>query len=321
MLRVENLTFAYDKLPVLKDISFTIDKGQHVALIGASGCGKSTLLKLIYGLLHAEQGNLFWEHRQLMGPLFNLVPGEENMKYLSQGFELQAFRTVAENIGEFLSNTDQESKKDRVDELLAIVEMEELADVKIERLSGGQKQRVALAKALAKKPQLLLLDEPFHNIDNFRRSALRRNLFRFLKRHNITSITATHDKTDILSFTDQTLVIKQGELIAQQPTVQLYQNPKDYYIASLFGEVNKIQLAAFGQGDDKRYVLIYPDEIKVDPDAQLQVRVKNSYFNGSHYLIEAVLDNQIIFFNASQEYQAPELVGIAIAEEILNLRK
>ena len=321
MLRVENVTFAYDEQPVLKNISFTIEKGKHVALIGASGCGKSTLLKLIYGLLHADNGTLFWGDKQLMGPLYNLVPGEENMKYLSQGFELQAYRTVAENIGQYLSNIDQESKQERVDELLDIVEMKELADVKIENLSGGQKQRVALAKALAKKPELLLLDEPFHNIDNFRRSALRRNLFRFLKRNNITSITATHDKTDILSFADETLVIKQGELIAQQPTVQLYQSPKDYYIASLFGEVNEIMLSSLRNTDETTSVLVYPNEIQIDNNSDIKVRVKNAYFNGGHYLIEAVLDNSIIFFNASKEYSAPEMVGIRISDEVIEKRK
>ncbi len=236
MLRVENLTFAYDKDPVLKNINFTIEEGQHIALIGASGCGKSTLLKIIYGLLHVQEGKLFWGDTQLMGPLYNLVPGEENMKYLSQGFELQPYRNVAENIGQYLSNFEPERKQGRVNELLEIVEMTEFANTKVENLSGGQKQRVALAKALAKKPELLLLDEPFHNIDNFRRSSLRRNLFRFLKRNKITSITATHDKTDILSFADETIVIRQGEIITKKPTVELYQNPDNYYIASLFGD-------------------------------------------------------------------------------------
>lgn len=320
MLRVENITFAYDKLPVLKNVSFTIDKGQHIALIGASGCGKSTLLKIIYGLLHVQKGQLFWEEKQLMGPLYNLVPGEENMKYLSQGFELEPYRTVSENIGQYLSNFEPELKKGRVDELLEIVEMTDFADTKVENLSGGQKQRVALAKALAKKPELLLLDEPFHNIDNFRRSSLRRNLFRYLKRNKITSITATHDKTDILSFADETIVIRQGEILTKETTESLYQNPTDYYVASLFGEVNQLELSAITDSDDQRTILVYPHEIKVDTNSEIKARVKNAYFKGSHYLIEAVFNNNIIFFEHTSKLSIPEMVGITIKDDKIQER-
>ncbi|WP_109302150.1 ABC transporter ATP-binding protein [Aquimarina sp. AU474] len=319
MLTIQNVSFAYDKLPVLKNISFTIEQGQHIALIGASGCGKSTLLKIIYGLLHVDQGELFCNDKKLLGPLHNLVPGEENMKYLSQGFELQSYRSVSENIGQYLSNFEPKLKEDRVNELLEIVEMIAFADTKVENLSGGQKQRVALAKALAKKPELLLLDEPFHNIDNFRRSSLRRNLFRYLKRNKITSITATHDKTDILSFTDETIVIQNGEIITKTKTEIVYQNPTDYYVASLFGEVNEIKLSAIGK-DNNAIILIYPHEIKVDQNSSFKARIKKSYFNGSHYLIEAIFDNSIIFFNHHTELKAPEMIGIRIADDIISKR-
>ncbi|WP_103069612.1 ABC transporter ATP-binding protein [Aquimarina sediminis] len=320
MLTVHNISFAYDTQPVLKNVSFTIEKGQHIALIGASGCGKSTLLKIIYGLLDVQKGELSWNKKKILGPLFNLVPGEENMKYLSQGFELQSYRSVAENIGQFLSNFEPELKQGRVDELLDIVEMTNFANTKVEKLSGGQKQRVALAKALAKRPELLLLDEPFGNIDNFRRSSLRRNLFKYLKRNKITSITATHDKTDILSFADQTIVIRQGEILIKEKTINLYQNPNDYYIASLFGEVNKIQLSSFLESHEPGTILVYPHEIKVTSGSSKKARVKNSYFNGSHYLIEAILDNTVIFFDHHQELSAPEIVGISISNNIIEKR-
>ncbi len=317
MLAIHNLSFAYNTIPVLKNINFTIEPGQHIALIGASGCGKSTLLKVIYGLLQPNEGELFWKDKKLLGPLYNLVPGEENMKYLSQGFELQPFRTVAENIGQYLSNFELELKQGRVNELLEIVEMTDFAATKVENLSGGQKQRVALAKALAKKPEVLLLDEPFHNIDNFRRNSLRRNLFRYLNRNNITSITATHDKTDILSFTNETIVIRQGEIVVKKPTQELYQNPQDYYIASLFGEVNQVALSSLGH-DSQKNILVYPHEISIDQNSSTKVRVKNSYFNGSHYLVEAVLNQSIFFFTHTSALKAPESVGIHIDEKALH---
>ena len=312
MLTVENISFAYDVKPVLKNISFSIQKGRHVALIGASGCGKSTLLKVIYGLLEVQEGALYWGDQLLLGPNYHLVPGHENMKYLSQGSELQAYRSVAENIGQYLSNAEPELKQGRIQELLEIVELQDFANIKVENLSGGQKQRVALARAMAKKPEILLLDEPFHNIDNFRRNALRRNLFRFLKRNNITSITATHDKTDVLSFADETIVIKEGKIIAKEKTSALYQNPGSYYIASLFGEVNALRPSLFGYADETE-MLVYPHQIKVDTASTAKARVKNSYFKGNHYLIEAVFEKAVIFFEHPTPIQTQKIVGIRMS--------
>ena len=103
MLRVENLSFSYDKLPVLEAINLRIQRGEHVAIIGESGCGKSTLLKLMYGLMDLEQGEIFWEDEQILGPAFHLVPGMPFMKYLSQDFDLMPFITVSENISKYLS--------------------------------------------------------------------------------------------------------------------------------------------------------------------------------------------------------------------------
>ncbi|AXT61997.1 ABC transporter ATP-binding protein [Aquimarina sp. AD10] len=321
MLTVQNISFAYTTEPILKNVSFTIEKGQHIALIGASGCGKSTLLKIIYGLLDVHEGELYWEDKKILGPSFHLIPGQENMKYLSQGFELQPYRSVSENIGQYLSNFEPDLKKGRVNELLEIVEMTAFANIKVENLSGGQKQRVALAKALAKKPEILLLDEPFGNIDNFRRSALRRNLYKYLIRNKITSITATHDKTDILSFTDQTIVIRHGEIVAKENTVDLYQNPTDYYIASLFGEVNQIKLSSFSDTKDETILLIYPHELIINSKSTIKAEVKGAYFNGNHYLIEAIFNNQVIFIEHSKALKISEEIGIEIPEEIISLRQ
>jgi len=295
MLTVENISFAYDVKPVLKNISFSIQKGQH------------------YGLLEVDSGALFWEGQPLLGPNYHLVPGHEHMKYLSQGFDLLAYCTVAENIGQYLSNFEPEVKQKRVQELLDIVELQDFANTKVEQLSGGQKQRVDLANALAKKPEVLLLDEPFHNIDNFRRNALRRNLFRFLKRNNITSIIATHDKTDVLSFSDETIVIKEGEIIAKEKTDTIYQNPGNYYIASLFGEVNAIRPSVFGY-EDHLETLIYPHQIKVDDASTAKARVKNSYFKGNHYLIEAIFEKTVIFFEHPTTLKSQEIVGIQMTK-------
>ncbi|HSP12935.1 MAG TPA: ATP-binding cassette domain-containing protein, partial [Salegentibacter sp.] len=173
MLKLKNVSFAYLEKPVLKNISFNLEKGENLSIIGESGCGKSTLLKLIYGLLHTN-GKIFWNEKELLGPQFNIVPGEPFIKYLAQDFDLMPPLTVAENIGKHLSNMYPRKKKKRIEELMEVVEMTELANEKAKHLSGGQQQRVALARALANEPELLLLDEPFSHIDHFRKNNLRR---------------------------------------------------------------------------------------------------------------------------------------------------
>lgn len=289
MLLVQNLSFSYLKKITLHSIDFSLEKGKNLALIGESGCGKSTLLKLIYGLYDLDEGQIFWNDAEILGPKYNLIPGVDQMKYLAQDFDLMPFITVAENVGKYLSNIYPEKKKARVMELLEIVEMTEFASVKAKNLSGGQMQRVAIARVLALEPELLLLDEPFSHIDNFRKNSLRRKLFSYLKEKQITCIVATHDSTDVLSFANEVLVMKEGKVIESGIPKFIYDNPKDKYIASLFGDVNELTINGKSQ-------FIYPHQLKVAEKSDLEVTVQNSYFRGSHYLIEANCNDQSIFF-------------------------
>ena len=222
MLEIKNISFTYIENPVIQDVSFKIAKGQNVAVIGESGCGKSTLLKLLYGLYNLDNGEILYNDIPILGPKFNLIPGEDYIKYLAQDFDLMPYITVEENIGKFLSNIYKDKKKARVQELLEMVEMTEFAKVKAKYLSGGQQQRVALARVLALEPEILLLDEPFSQIDSFRKNSLRRNLFNYFKKKEITCIIATHDSTEALSFSDETIVLQNGKLIAKGSSRELY---------------------------------------------------------------------------------------------------
>lgn len=314
MLQVQNISFAYSDKPVLKNIDFTIKKGQNIAVIGESGCGKSTLLKLIYGLYDLDEGAIFWNENEILGPKFNLVPGMPFIKYLSQDFDLMPYVTVAENVGKYLSNIHLDQKKGRIQELLEIVEMTDYADVKAKYLSGGQQQRVALARALALEPEVLLLDEPFSHIDNFRKNALRRNLFAYLKSQGVTCIVATHDSTDALSFADETIVLYKGQIMDMADSQSVYENPINKYVASLFGEVNELQLSdiVVVDGIDEQ-VLLYPHQLKVVENGLMQVVVKQSYFKGSYYLIKAVFNRRVIFFEHETALPINEEVRLMIA--------
>ena len=295
-LKVDNISFGYTSKEVLKNISFSANKGDYIAVIGESGCGKSTLLEIIYGLLHIEKGAVYWNSKKLLGPNFQLIPGEDFMKYLPQDFDLMPYITVEENIGKNISSLDPNKLK-RIKELLEVVDMNDFLKTKVKNLSGGQKQRVALAKVIAKEPEVLLLDEPFSHIDNFRKNKLRRDLFRYLKSKNVLCIVATHDATDALSFADEILVIRDGKLMAKNTPEALYNTLNSEYIGSFFNEVNEISNSIINpKSSSKKPILLYPNQIQLVEDSLLKATVIISYFKGNHYLIEADLNGKIIFF-------------------------
>jgi ABC-type sulfate/molybdate transport systems ATPase subunit len=167
-------------------------------------------------------------------------------------------------------------------------------------------QRVALARVLALEPEVLLLDEPFSHIDNFRKNSLRRKLFGYLKEKQITTIFATHDSSDVLSFADDVLVLKEGKIIEEGNPKTVYESPKTKYSASLFGDVNEIEI-------DGKLQFIYPHQLQVVEKSALKVIVTNAYFLGSHYLIEANYNAGKLFFESESE--------LSIGSEIYLKRK
>ncbi|MDP5106047.1 MAG: ABC transporter ATP-binding protein [Polaribacter sp.] len=289
MLQVNNITFGYSKKKiVLNNFNFKLNEGEHLCLMGESGCGKSTLLKAIYGLIDLNEGTIFWKENQILGPKHHLVPGMDFFKYVAQDFDLMPYISVSENIKKFLSRFYPEESEKRTQELLEVIEMKAFENTKVKNLSGGQQQRVAIARALAKEPELLLLDEPFGQIDNFKKNSLRRRLFAYLKEKNIACIVATHDKNDALSFADQLIVIRNHKILVNNTPKEIYNTPKEKYVAALFDDVNEITI------NNKKY-LFYPHQLKIVEESKLKALVLNSYFKGSFWLIEAEFEKQIIF--------------------------
>jgi len=291
------------KTETLTDISLKLEQGKQVAIMGESGCGKSTLLNVIYGLLQAQNGKLLWNGEELLGADHHLIPGHSMMKYVPQEFDLMPYTTVTENVGEHLS-IQLDDRQDRILELLKVVEMEAFADRKVKTLSGGQKQRVAIAKALAQQPQLLLLDEPFSHVDNFRKNNLRRRLFHYLKSQNISSLIATHDRDDVLSFTDETIVMHDGKIVDHRATISLFENPKTHYVAALFDDVNQIPKSWFGTTEE---LLLYPHQLKVG-DAGLAATVTASYFKGDHFLISCLCKDQQTWVRSQENLSIGSMV-------------
>jgi ABC-type sulfate/molybdate transport systems ATPase subunit len=282
LLEINNLFFSHNKEnPLFQNLNLRFEENRIIALAGESGCGKSTLLSLIYGLLDWEGGEIIFNGTKLLGPKGNLVPGEPEMKFVAQNFDLMPYATVAENVGKFISNINLKQKKETVTELLEVVGLQEFAHVLPKYLSGGQQQRVAIARALSVLPKLLILDEPFSNLDFPRKIELRERLFRYVKQHGVSLIISTHELQDIMPWLDQIVILQDGRLIQNDSPEETYRHPYNSYVAKLFGEVN-----IFSETEAEDFHLpkfsYYPKEIKIT-ETGIEAEVLESRFAGNYY--------------------------------------
>lgn len=302
LLEVKNLYFNYQaENPLFQNLNLSVDEGQIIALAGESGCGKSTLLSLIYGLMDWQSGDIIFDGQKLLGPKGNLVPGESQMKFVAQNYDLMPYGTVYDNVGKFVSNINLKSKKEKVEELLDIVGLSDFAKVIPKNLSGGQQQRVAIARALAILPKMLLLDEPFSNLDFSRKFELRDKLFQYVRQNNMSLLISTHNLEEVLPWADKIVVLQQGRLIQNDSPKETYENPYNDYVAKLLGEVN-----IFSEEEQSQLSLpkrhYFPHQIRV-AESGIEARVLESLFAGSHYRNNIIVNNKTIIVYSHQFLQ------------------
>ena len=311
ILEVNIKHFAYQEEVILRDVNFSLDQGAHLAILGESGGGKSTLLHLIFGLLPLPKGQIFWLGQEVPGPESLLIPGAPFMKLVDQEFTLMPMTTVAENIAADLPRFDLKASDQRVDELLEVVGLSAMKHTKARLLSGGQRQRIALAKALATEPQILLIDEPFSQIDLPRRADLRHRLFGYLKEKRITCLTATHDAYEALGYADQIAVLGRHTLLRFEAPQLLFQSLDSPYLAGFFGAFSKIPKGVLSP----KGLYLLPHQLRLTRlKSPLHVEIKNNVFQGTHYLVSGVFYEHTIYFN----YHKPLKVGRICYLALLN---
>lgn len=240
MLQVESLSKSFDKGKsfALKEVSFSLEKGDVCAIVGESGSGKTTLVRLIAGLERPDHGRIVLNEKEVSS-IKNLVPPEKRkIGLVFQEYALFPHFNLLKNVMYGISK--KKDKKERAKEMLELVGLSGMEDRYPHQLSGGQQQRVALARALAPNPSLLILDEPFSNLDAMLRMQLRSQVFEIIKKTGVTAIFVTHDTQDALSVADEILILQKGEVIQKDQAANLYTKPNSIYVASLFG--NTIQL-------------------------------------------------------------------------------
>ncbi|KAB2334786.1 ABC transporter ATP-binding protein [Cytobacillus depressus] len=216
VVEIQNLCFGYSRAgtPIIDDFSFTLNTGEIVGVLGQSGSGKSTLLRLISGLEMPTNGTISIAGKEVVGKRKFVQPEDRGVGMVFQDYALFPHMNVKENISFGLSRMPRKDRKPRVQEMLELVHMEDFGDRYPHELSGGQQQRVALARALAPKPNILLMDEPFSNLDADLKESIREELLSILKKANMTCMIVTHDRKDVEAICDNSITM--CPLIAEQ---------------------------------------------------------------------------------------------------------
>jgi multiple sugar transport system ATP-binding protein len=304
IISVKHLTKQYqtEQASGIRNISFDIKRGDIVAVIGESGSGKSTLLKSIFGLLKVDEGEVLFNGKRVLGPDEQLIPGHKEMKIVTQDFSLNIYAKVYDNIASVLSNTDIKSKQEKTEKMMQHLHIEHLKNKKITELSGGEQQRVAIARALVTDTSLLLLDEPFSQVDALLKNQLRADIKRIAAETGVTVIIVSHDPADGLFLADQLLLVKDGCLIQQGKPSEVYNHPEHIYTAQLLG--NAVALKAdeaqqLGITTKRDTVVFYPEwvELKAGWNSK-RFEVKDVYYKG--FYEELLLERNGVTIRAIQ---------------------
>ncbi len=240
-LKVSHLSYAYADTPILHDVSFQVKRGELACLVGASGCGKSTILRLIAGLERVQQGIIEANGITVASKNLHVEAQTRNIGLVFQHPSLFPHMTVKKNIMFGLKDLPKAKQLQLCDEMLELVGLSHRAEAYPHQLSGGQHQRVALARSLAPKPKVMLLDEPFANLDNMLRRELREEVIDILKGSDIPIIMVTHDPEEALIMADTMVLLGEGGVVQQIGSPDSIHNvPKDMNAARFFGHVNAV---------------------------------------------------------------------------------
>lgn len=267
-LKIENISKIFEKERGVKNISFQLEKGELVSFLGPSGCGKTTLLNIIGGFVKNDSGSIYLEDKDIT----EYPPEKREIVTVFQNYALFPHMNVVENVkyGLKYRGYNKEEQIKLAKEYLKIVGLEGYEKNSVGELSGGQQQRVALARALVLQPKILLLDEPFSNLDAKLKIAMREEIKELQKRLGISMIFVTHDQEEALSISDRIVVMLNGEIVQIGKPEEIYYSPKNRYVAEFIGKINFLEIG------NKR-----PEEIKMRRDDSGDAVILNREFMGA----------------------------------------
>jgi len=314
VLEIDTLTREYGPETAVESFSLSVQEGELLTLLGPSGCGKTTTLRMIAGLEQPTDGTITIAGETVSDSQGSTAPEDRDVGLVFQDFALFPHLTVAENITFGIREWETDRKERRLDELLALVGLEDHREKRPEALSGGQQQRVALARSLAPEPDILLLDEPFSNLDVRLRIEMREEIRRILKAAGVTAISVTHDQEEALSISDRVAIMNDGKLEqVGQPEV-VFENPESRFVASFLGRASfltgrvrgdtvETKLGQLGtdqlNGPVSAYdgaqidLLVRPDDLEAVPtnEATADGHVVHRQYNGPNFVYRVELTN------------------------------
>lgn len=293
-----------------------------MALVGASGSGKSTLLNLLAGLADTDSGEVRLNRERVRGPSDVLVPGHESIRLVHQEYQLMPNVSVRENIAYALRFFEKNYRDFRVNQLLKLCRLTDVQDRIPRQVSGGEKQRTAIARAIADKPAVLLLDEPFSHLDLPNRLIVRDLLFDLVRHEGTGCLFVTHDATDALSIADTLGILCDGKLIQSGAPIEVYHQPTNTYAARMTGPVNTVksryfQLLGLTESENSNELIcLRPEQIKL-AGSGISATVRAVYFKGSHYEIDVEVSRYVSLrlLTERTDIRAGQEVAIRIAAD------
>jgi iron(III) transport system ATP-binding protein len=339
LLKLNNIECRYDDNVIISDLSLSIAKGEIASFLGPSGCGKTTVLRAIAGFEPIYKGDIYLDGTHLSSPSSQLSPEHRNLGMVFQDYALFPHLSIYNNIGFGLSNKNTSERKKQCDSLLELVGLKGLGERFPHELSGGQQQRVALARAMAPKPKLILMDEPFSNLDVELRRRLASDVRDILKEQGISAILVTHDQEEAFAVADQVGILNDKTLQQWDTPFNLYHEPTNRFTANFVGHgrfirgnaasPNEIQTELGLLTGNRAYklalnepvdVLLRPDDIIQDPSSNIRATVTHKTFAGAATLYELKLSTGTLVqghFSSHVDFQIGEQIGIKLNKDHL----
>jgi len=306
-LEVKNLVKYYQKdIPVIKKLNFSVNKGEIISFLGESGSGKTTFLKCISGLETINSGSISLNNNILNDNNTFIKPQNRKIGFVFQDYPLFPHLNLIDNITFNLKPKFFE----KIDHMISLTGLNNLLKRFPHELSGGEQQRACIARALIREPDLLLLDEPFSNLDANIKFTMRDEIYKIIKETQTTTILVTHDINDSLNIADRILIFKAGVLQQYGDPVNMYCEPANCYCAKVLGDLNQLEI------EDKTYY-IRPEKIKIVEDSNFKILVEKCFFQGKEYKIFGTLNGCKWQFFSKKPLNKNEQISIDYSSEDL----
>ena len=307
-LEVKNLAKFYNSsYPIIKDLTFSVKKGELISFLGESGSGKTTFLKCLAGLEGINAGSISLNSNFLNNEKTFVRPQKRKIGFVFQDYPLFPHLNILDNITFNL----ERKYKSKLDYILKLTGLQFLVERFPHEISGGEQQRACIARALIREPELLLLDEPFSNLDSTIKESMKEEIFKIVKETNTTTILVTHDINDALNISDRILIFKAGILQQYDDPVKMYCEPANCYCAEVLGDMNKL----FHKNET---YYIRPEKVNVsDKRSKYRVKVEKCFFQGKEYKVKGRINNEIWHFFSKSPIKEDSNVYVNFPEKDL----